>query len=265
MNIYLVELKHQWKSLLFWSLGIVGFMLAAMSKYEGYSKSGTSVNEIFKELPGGISAFFGANLLDLQSAAGFFTICALYLGVMLGIHALLLGSGIIAKEETDKTIEFLVAKPVSRDRILFAKLLVALTAVVFLNAVTLAVSIVTVAAFNPGPSVSGDIVFLMPSVLFIQLIFMVVGAAFAATMHRPKHAAMLSGAVLLATFILSAFVDIAGRFEFLRYLTPFQYFDPKTIYAGHAYSGTYIAITAAVVAALLVASRFVYRKRDFSV
>jgi len=265
MNIYLVELKHLWKSLLFWSLGIIAFMLAAMSKYQGYSKAGTSVDNIFKELPGGISAFFGANVLDLQSAAGFFTICALYLAVMLGIQALLLGSGIIAGEEVDKTIEFLVAKPVSRDRILFAKLLVALTAVVLLNLVTLVVSIVTVAAFNPGPSIGGDIAFLMPAVLFIQLIFMVVGVAFAAIMRRPRHAAMLSGAVLLATFILSAFVDIAGRFEFLRYLTPFQYFDPKTIFANHAYSLVNIFITVAVVAAMLAASRFAYNKRDFSV
>lgn len=138
------------------------------------------------------------------------------------------------------------------------------TSVRRLNLVTLVVSIASVAAFNPGPSATGDIVFLMPSVLFIQLFFMVVGVAFAAIMHRPRHAGMLSAAVLLATFILSAFVDIANRFQFLRYLTPFQYFDPKAIFAGHAYSLTYITIATAAVAVMLAAARLVYNGRDFS-
>lgn len=265
MNIYLTELKHQWKSLLFWSLGIVAFMVSAMSKYDGYRKAGTSVNEIFRELPGGISTFFGANILDMQSAGGFYTVCALYLAVMLGIHALLLGSGIVSKEETDKTIEFLLARPVSRDRILVAKLLAALSAIVILNIVTLAVSIASVAPFDPGPGTNGDIAFLMPSVLAIQIVFLVVGATFAAVMRRPKHAGMLAGAVLLGTFILSAWVDISGRLRFLRYLTPFQYFDQKTIYSEQAYSVSYIVIAAAAVATMLAASRFVYNGRDFSV
>ncbi|RJQ47146.1 MAG: ABC transporter [Gaiellales bacterium] len=264
MNIYLTELRHQWKALAFWSLGIVAFMVSAMSKYDGYRKAGTSVNEIFRELPGGISAFFGADILDLQSVGGFFTICALYLAVMLGIHALLMGSGIIAKEETDKTIEFLVAKPVSRDRILLAKLLVGLTTIVILNLVTLAVSIASVAPFDPGPTDNGDIVFLMPSVFAIQLIFLVIGLTFAAVMRQPRHAGMLSGAVLLASFILSAWVDISGRLRFLRFLTPFQYFDQKSIYANHAYSAAHVVIAAAAVAVMLAASRFVYRGRDFS-
>lgn len=39
----------------------------------------------------------------------------------------MLGSGIISKEERDKTAEFLLVKPVSRAHIMTAKLLAALT------------------------------------------------------------------------------------------------------------------------------------------
>ena len=265
MNIYLTELKHHLKAFIFWSLGIVGFMLAAVSKYDGYIKAGTSVNEVFNEFPAGVSSFFGTNILDLQTASGFFTLCALYMAVMLGVHALLLGSGIIAKEETDKTIEFLATKPVSRDRVLFTKLLAALTATIALNIVTLLVSLVTVAAFNPGPPANGDIAFLMPAVFFIQLFFLMVGISFASIMHRPQRAGMLSAGVLLATFIISAFVDITDKYNFLRYLTPFQYFDPKIIFTEHSYNLAYIFITVVVVAIMLTASRFAYQNRDFSV
>jgi ABC-2 type transport system permease protein len=263
MNIYRTELKSHWKSLIFWSLGIFGFMLAAMSKYQGYSRSGQSINELLDSLPGGVSSLLGANILDLQSAGGFFAMCALYLAIMLGVHAVLLGSGIIAKEETDKTIEFLVTKPVTRNRIFLAKVLAAATAVVFLNIVALIASIVTVNMFNEGPPINSDIIFLMPAVLFIQLIFLAVGVSFAAIMRRPKRAGIFSAAVLLATFILSSFVDITDRYDFLRYLTPFQYFDPKTIFAENAYKPAYILIATVAFIIMLAVSRFAYKSRDF--
>lgn len=253
-------------ALFFWSLSVIAYLLAAMSKFQGYSRSGSSINEIFDTLPAGLRTYFGVNALDLQTAGGFFAgITILYLSVMLGVHAVLLGSGIIAKEETDKTIEFLFAKPVSRSRILFSKLLAALTIIVALNIITLASSVITVAAFNEGQSINGDIAFLMPATFFIQLFFLIVGASFAAVMRRPKRAGMLSAAVLLATFIISAFVDITDKYGFLKYTTPFQYFDSKRIFSEGRYNITYIIITFAIVTILLVVSKLAYKNRDFYV
>jgi ABC-2 type transport system permease protein len=188
-----------------------------------------------------------------------------YLSVMLGVHALLMGSGIIAKEETERTIEFLFAKPVSRKRILFAKLLAALTEIAILNIVTLVSSILAMAAFNDGPSINGDIVFMMPAVFFIQLWFLMIGASFAAVMRKPKRAGMVSASVLLVTYIISALVDITDRFSFLRYLTPFKYFDAKQIFIEDRYDYWYIAITAVAISIMLAGSEFAYRNRDFDV
>ena len=265
MNMYLKELKDYRKAMFFWTLAIIAFMLSAMSKYQGYQKSGTSINEVIESMPAGLGAVLGFKGLDLQTAGGFFAMCALYLSIMLGVHAVLLGSGIIAKEESDKTIEFLCSKPVSRNRILFSKLLAALTTIVILNIVTAITSVISVAAFEEGPSMSGDIIFLMPAIFFLQLWFLMIGASFAAVMRRPRRAGMYSAAVLLATFVISAFVDITDRFGFLRYTTPFKYFDPKTIFAEHRYSITYILITAVVVTLLLAWSRMAYQNRDFDI
>jgi ABC-2 type transport system permease protein len=184
---------------------------------------------------------------------------------MLGVQAVLLGSNIIAKEETEKTIEFLAVKPVSRNHILFAKLLAAITVIVGLNLTALVSSLITVNMFNDGPSINRDIFFLMPAVFFIQLIFLMVGVSFATIMRRSKRAGLLSAAVLLASFIISVYVDVSDRFEFLRYLTPFQYFDPKVIIGEGAYDWVYILIAAAAVILMTAASRLAYMRRDFSV
>lgn len=265
MNIYFKELKDYRLPLLFWSLGVIAYLIAAMSKYQGFSRSETSLTETIESLPAGISAVFGLASLDLQSAGGYFALSVMYLAVMLGIHAALIGSGIISKEETDKTIEFLFSKPLTRSRILFSKIIAAFTVVVALNLVTLAASVVAVAAFNEGPSINAEILFLMPCIFFIQIIFLMVGVSLAAVMRRPKRAGLLAGAVLLAAFIASVFVDLSEKYSFLKYATPFKYFDSKTVYAEDKYDITYIIITVAIVAALLVVSRFAYKKRDFYV
>ncbi len=264
MNIYLKELRDYRRALIWWTLAIIAFIVSAMSKYQGYQKSGTSIKDLIDSMPAGLSAVLGFKGLDLQSPGGFFAMCVLYLGLMLGVHAVLLGSGIIAKEETDKTSEFLFTKPISRNRILVSKLLAAFTAIVILNLVTLVSSMVLMPAFYDGPSINGDILFLMPSVFFIQLWFLVIGVAFATAMHRPRRAGMFSAAILLAAFIISAFVDLTDRFNFLKYTTPFKYFDVKTIFADHSYSVQYISITVAAVIIMLAGSRYAYKSRDLN-
>lgn len=262
MNIYLKELKRYRLQLVFWSLGVIGFLVSAMSKYQGFSKSGTSLTETLESLPAGLSAIFGLGELDLTTAGGYFALSVMYLSIMLGVHAVLIGSGIISKEETEKTVEFLFSKPVSRTRVLTAKLLAALTEAIALNLVTMAASIVIVAAFNDGQAITADIIFLMPCILFIQLIFLMVGISFAAVLPRPRHAGMTAAAVLLATFILSAFVDVSEKYGFLRYLTPFKYFDARTVFTDGRYDPAYMIITLVVIASLLLISRFAYRRRD---
>jgi len=265
INIYLKELRSYKKSVFFWSLGVVGLLVGAMSKYQGFSGTEGSIKEMIDSLPGGVAALFGLGTVDLQTAGGWFSLVGLYLSVMLGVHAVLLGSEIIAKEETDKTAEFLFAKPVSRARVLTSKLLAALTIIVTLNVVTAMASLPIVSAFNKGPSISGDILLLMPGIFFIQLLFLIIGVSFAAIMRRPKRAGQLSAAVLLTTFIISAFIDLTDKFNFLKYLTPFKYFDSKIIFVDRAYDVSFIIITFVMVSALLVVSHIFYKRRDFNI
>lgn len=265
LNIYLKEIAGYRKSLVFWSLGVVFFLLAAMSKYQGYVKSGVSITEMLKGMPSALGAVFGVGNIDLSKANGYFTICVLYLAIMLGVHAVLLGSRIISKEEVDKTAEFLFTKPITRGQVFAAKILAGFTVMVTLTVVTAASSVLVVGAFNEGPSINTDILLMMPSIFIIQLIFLTIGISFAAIMRRPKRAGQLSAAVLLATYILSAFLEITDKYDYLKYLTPFAYFDAKTIFIDRGYNISNLVISAVFVLAFLALSQVVFKKRDFDI
>lgn len=264
-NLYLKEIKDYKKSFLFWSLGIIFLLLTGMSKYLGYAKADVSIANLFKGLPSGFSSFFGVSTIDLQTASGFFAIMALYLAVMLGIHAVLLGSGIVTKEETDKTAEFLYLKPISRLQALTTKLLAGLSIIIGINLVTTISSLLIVGAFNEGPSASGDVLFMMPGVFAVQLIFFVIGFTLASVLSKPKQAGRLAGAILLITFILSIFVDISSKYEWLKYFTPFKYFDPKDIFLDRSYNAVYVAISLVLVSVLIATSRRYYKNRDLDI
>lgn len=265
MNIFLKEMKDYRKSFIFWSIGVAAFLLAGMSKYQGFINSGVSVSDMFKDLPTGFGAMFGLGEFDLGTVIGFYIVIAIYLAILLGVHAVLLGSGIFSKEETEKTAEFLFTKPISRTKIFFSKFLAAITISVALNIVSVALSITTVSVFNDGSSITGDILFLAPGILLVQLIFLMIGILFASIMKRPKKAGIISASILMGTYVLSAFLDISGKYKFLRYLTPFKYFDVKEIYKNGEYSILYLVAAFVFIMAAIYTSKRYFDKRDLGI
>ncbi|GJM78594.1 hypothetical protein HMSSN139_10900 [Paenibacillus sp. HMSSN-139] len=99
--------------MIIWSVCLFLLVVSGMSKYSAYSAGGAS-SEVFDTMPRTIKALLGMGSFDVTQMAGFFAMLFLYIELTVAIHAVLLGSGIIAKEERDKTVEFLMAKPVSR-------------------------------------------------------------------------------------------------------------------------------------------------------
>src|SRR5665648_8529 len=196
MNIFLRELKaHRW-GLFFWSLGMISMVYMGMAKYGAYEASGESVQEIMDALPKAVGAVFGLTGFDLSTAAGFFGVLFMYIAVMAAVHAALLGSGLIAKEERDRTSEFLYAKPASRAKILTGKLLAGLFNLVVLNLVTLATSLYVVDYYNKDAPFGADIALLMVGLFFLQLLFFSIGIAVAGITHRPKAASSRATSIL---------------------------------------------------------------------
>lgn len=264
MNIYFRELKAHRKSLLFWSIGILFLEYASMNKYSGFHKAG-DITKVFAAFPKGLAAAFGISSVDINSAIGWFTMAIMYTAVMLAIHASLLGAGILAKEEQDKTAEFLFSKPISRARAITEKLLAALTLVFALNIVTLLSSISSVAAFNTGASVNKEISLMMGELFVIQLIFLGIGAAVAGIIKKPKRAGATASAIMFLTFFISLWLDITDKLPWLKYFTPFKYFDPKAIVNKAKIDLVFIPLSLAIIAATIAATYYFYRTRDLHI
>jgi ABC-2 type transport system permease protein len=265
MNIFLRELKaHRW-GLLFWSLGMISMIYMGMVKYGAYEASGESVQEIMDALPKAIGAVFGLTGFDLSTAAGFYGVLFLYIAIIGAVHAVLLGAGLIAKEERDRTSEFLYSKPASRGKVLTGKLLAGIFNLVVLNVVTLVTSIYVVDILNKEAPFTGDLVLLMVGLFFLQLVFFSIGALLAGSTHHPKAAASRASSIMFVTFLMSFVVNMSEKLDFLKYVTPFKYFDAANLMADHALDPVFVGLAVAIIAVAVVTTYRLYAARDLAV
>ncbi|WP_010677888.1 ABC transporter permease subunit [Bacillus timonensis] len=261
MNVFLREMKAYRKSLIIWSIGLVLLLLMGKTEYSSLSSSGQSLNELIESMPKALQALMGTGTLDLSTPIGYFSILYLYLLLMGTIHAAMLGASIIAKEERDKTFEFLFVKPITRTKVITMKLLAALTNLVVFNAVT---TIATILVFEMNREIK-DLFMLMSGMLLLQLLFLMIGSALASVIRGPKRAAPFAMGILLLTFILSIVIDLSEKLEPFTYIVPFRYFTAKKILTGDGFEAVYVILSLSFIVALTVTTYVFYKKKDLNV
>jgi ABC-2 type transport system permease protein len=236
-----------------------------MIKYATLSTSGQSITELMKQFPHSIQAIFGLTGFDLTTISGYYGVMFMYLALMATVHAVILGSDIISKEERDRTTEFLFVRPISRARVITPKIAAGLACLIAINLVTWGSSQYFVDYYGKGSMSAGDLAVLMAGLFFLQLLFFFIGVVSAATLKRPKLSGSVATSVLLFTFILTIFININEKLDNLKYLTPFKYFDAKNIMADGRLDPIYVLISLILITGMIFVTYRAYDGRDLSV
>jgi len=266
MNIFLKELKFHRKPLIFWSIGAFLMVVSGMGKYEAYSSQGQSINVLIADIPKSLKAVLGFSDVDVSKISGYYSILFVYILLMATIHAVMLGANIIAKEERDKTSEFLFVKPVSRSTIITAKLMAAFTNLVIFNLVTFVSLIIIMGKYNvDGEAINGNIALTMVGMFILQVLFMVIGSALSSVKRKTKTAASSATGILLLMYMLSIAIDLNEDMESLKYLTPFKYFEAKNVMYGGGLDVVFVLLSVAMIVVFSFVTFTFYNKRDLNV
>lgn len=115
-------LKQRKVSTFWWSIAIAGFIFVNMIFYPSFKNEADQLKESFNNIPDSVLQLLGGST-DFFSPVGYLNgqIYFIMLPLLLGILSISLGSKLLASEEQDKTIESLLARPVSRSKLLLAK------------------------------------------------------------------------------------------------------------------------------------------------
>ncbi len=264
MNLLKHEMKSNRKSLLIWSISMALLVISGMGKYTAYTAGGDS-SDIFDKMPHTLKALFGFASFDVKTLGGFYAFLFTYIAMALAIHAVLLGSNIVAKEERDKTTEFLMTKPVSRKDILTAKFLSAAINLLVLNAVTLISSLLIVASFDDGSEITSVIIWLSISMLILQVLFLSFGTLLAAIKKKTKTTGSIASGIVITAYFIAKITDLTDRLNFLNIFSPFKYFSYPEIINGNGLNIIIVLLTLFLSVLLILGTYKFYEKRDLAV
>ncbi|MBU1660383.1 MAG: ABC transporter permease [Chloroflexi bacterium] len=261
MNIFLRELKANLKSLLIWSGIVILFVSIGMAKFSAY-EGNPEMLAILDAMPPALLSAFNFGAFNLTTVAGFFGVMFTYFALMLSIAAAMWGSDIISKEERDKTVEFSLTLPVTRSRLVTAKSLAAMVNCIGLLLLTWGVSIASAAKYNPDSEFYDFLALCMLSLFIMQLVFLAVGIFLGCAMKQYKRAGSMAVSLLLGTYFLSIISGLSENLEFLKYFSPFKYFDTGMLLHESKFDMTFVWLSVGIIAVSLVGAYLSYSKRD---
>jgi ABC-2 type transport system permease protein len=261
MKIFLRELKANLKSLIIWSIIISLLILMAVTKFSAFAND-PEMLAMLDSMPTALMDALSMRAFNLTTLTGFYGIMFIYFALMGAIASAMWGSDIISKEERDKTVEFSLVLPVSRSRVVTAKALAALVNCLLFVLITWGISLVAVRSYNPDQAFNNFLALEMQAMFLIELIFLALGLFLGCAMKRYKRSGATAVAIILATYFLSILAVLNENLDFLKYFTPFRYYDAGELFRSGQMNGTYLLLSAVIILVSVVGAYWVYNKRD---
>ncbi|HEX2395607.1 MAG TPA: ABC transporter permease subunit, partial [Bacteroidales bacterium] len=125
-------------SLILWILVISVLTAVTMSVFPTFINNQSKVLGMINLIPKTALEFKGvSNISDLNSVLGFYSVNnIIYMMVLGSIFSIVLSCNILLKEEYNKTAEYLLTRPLSRNTVFLTKLTVIILQVFLLNIIT---------------------------------------------------------------------------------------------------------------------------------
>lgn len=259
MTIVKHELR-QGKTMFFIWTAAIGFLLAVcVFLFPEMKGEMDGISEMFSSM-GSFTAAFGMDKLNFGTLMGYYTIeCGNVLGLGGAFYAALCAVSILAKEEKNRTAEFLLTHPVSRVRIITEKLIAVLIQITALNLIIYAIAVgsMTVIGENvPWKEIS--LLHLAYYILQIEL----AGICFGISAFMRKGSVSLGLGIAAIMYFLNLIANIAEVVEFLKYITPYGYCEGADIVTNGSLDGPLVVLGTVIGVIGIIIAYMKYVKKD---
>ena len=269
MTIVKIEWQNNKKSLLVWSISLMLIILTFMAIFPSMANSGMKEMMTTKldTLPENMLKAFHLNTgPSLVETTGFFAYVFQYLFIAASLFAVMFGSKMLVKEETEGTIEFLYAQPVSRRRIMGEKLLSSISILGLFWLVTYLASLGATLFFNQGNMKNQDIMTSVSKIFatefFVLIFFLSVGFLLSSLLKRTNQG--ISMGVVFAFYLFGIIGDLEDKLSFLKDFSPMAQANPAVILEKE-FEVWLVLILIGVSFLLLVATCFIYERKDLEI
>lgn len=257
------ELKINFKSFLIWtSILIVMFLVVFLVyPYIVTDDSLNSLDKMMKVFPKELIKAFNMDITSINTVYGWLKSEGfMFVLIIVGIYSSIMGSNIVLKEESDKTIEYLNELPIKRSKIVLDKVLVALFYITLM--------VLVVGIFNYiGLAISGDFErkqFLMLSVtpLLCGLPLFAINLFLSTFRHKTKKTIGISLGMVFFFYFLQIVSELGEKTKVLRYFTIYTLADTRNIVSKTVMNPWMILISIAITFVFIVLTFLRYEKKE---
>ena len=208
-----------------WGLGLGLYGLMIVPMYETFAGQGEQFQQMIASYPPEFLAFFGATVTSMLTPGGFLGMYAFsMLPVIIGIFAVLAGSGLIISDEERGRLDLILAHPTGRSAFFFGRFLGLLAA-------CLAIMLLAWLGFSlllGGSSLGvdwGQMAVPILSLLVQTLVYASLALVLSMFLPARSLAATVSGAIMVLSYMISSLAFMDERMGNLAKLMPYHYFQ----------------------------------------
>jgi ABC-2 type transport system permease protein len=268
MKIFKMEFKRGFKSLMLWTGVCAALTVLFTLLYPSMLDSDMLAlfNAKLASLPKEFVDAFHLSGEDITQLPNFFALMFQFVLMAACVHGAMLGLNALSKEESEGTIEFLYAKPVSRIQIVSSKLAnAAVSFMCFFAAISIA-GIVAGMCVRPADLDLMDMTTAFKSILLGGMIsgftYLLLGFAVSVLLKKAKHAASMAVMLFFLTYIVGNIPSMTGVLDFLKWVSPMNYFLPSEVVTT-GIDGTNVLISVLIMGASAALTYTLYRRRNF--
>jgi len=261
MNVLKQEFKMFSRQALLWTISLLVMVVVFISLFDVVASRSAIFLKVMGGFPEEIRKAFGLMDLNFTSIMGFYGFAFIYLTLMGSIHAMNLSLSMLSVEIREKSVDFLLAKPIKRQSIVTQKLLAVILYLFSLNVLVLIVSKIAcdIAAKEPY-----DFMVLLQicfSLFLTQLFFVGLGMLMSVMLRKIKNVTPLAFGTVFLFFIFNMIGQTVAK-EVFQFITPFLYFPSIDIIKTGSYNFGFVLLDLSIVTLTIAASYFVYIRKD---
>ena len=257
------ELKINLKSFIIWTSILIGLFLVVFLIYPSIINSANikMIDEMMKIFPEEMLKAFNMDISTIDSAFGWLkTEGFVFVLLITGIYSGILGSNILLKEESDKTIEYLNSVPVTRKNIVLNKILCGLFYIILM--------IVIIGIFNfIGLSLSGEFdrksyILLSITPLFSSIVIFAICLFLSTFTHKTKKTLGISLGIVFVSYFLNVISEIGESTEFLKYISIFTLADIRNVILNVSINPILVVLAICITVIFMILTMIRYEKKE---
>jgi ABC-2 type transport system permease protein len=249
--------------MIWWSISIIVLVAITVLTYGAVADQNAAASAAFDSLGDDIGSFVGTS--DLFSPVGYLNSQLYYitLPVLFIILSTVLASGLFGKEENNRTIELLLARPLSRTQLLGGKAFAGLLIIAIIGTIA-TLSIVLCARSADLPISTGNLILATATAVCFSTAFGAIAFMLLAASTRTRRFATLAAIVFsFGGYIIASLGGMVDWLGTLAKLFPYHYYDPNALLTGSLPGGLQAYVIGIYVVAAVVAI-VGFRRRDIA-